>query len=199
MATIQLLGAFRPRATELWWVSVSAHEWVVQDHQFFFFNLFTWRICCCCDRRYLLFLAQPVFNLGLKEWGVRGFLVPRGVQALVWTLSNPLPLPEFAFISDSKEQLLWFICLWSEKDFTRHFLHRNLQSGELQPTARPFQSSVAHAQQIAQPSPPPAALLNGKEDELHPLQLLCYPPKGPICLSLYFQLLCAWHGLLNSK
>lgn len=139
----------------------------------FFFYLFTWRICCCCDWRHLLFLAQPVFNLGLKERGVRGFLVPHGVQALVWALSNPLPLPEFAFISDSKEQLLWFICLWSEKDFTRHFLHRNLQLGELQPTARPFQSSVAHAQQIAQPSPPPAALLNGKEDELHPLQL-CY-------------------------
>jgi len=45
---------------------------------------------------------------------VRGFLVPCGVQTLVWALSNPLPLPETAFILDPKEQLLWFICLRSE-------------------------------------------------------------------------------------
>lgn len=46
--------------------------------------------------------------------GVRSFLVPCGVQILIWTLSNPLPLPESAFISNPKVQLLWFIFLWSE-------------------------------------------------------------------------------------
>lgn len=74
----------------------------------------------------------------------------------------------------------------------------NLQPGELQPPACPFQGFVAHAQQIAQFQPAAAALLKWKGGWIvSSAVLLHYPPKGPICLSLCFQVLCAWNDPLN--
>lgn len=67
-------------------------------------------VCC----RNWLFSTTASIQAHTEGEGVRGFLVPCGVHTLIWTLSNPLSLPETAFISNPKVQLLWFITLWSE-------------------------------------------------------------------------------------